>query len=101
MIFSNVFLALITDAFYEMRELAWKKENDKENVCFICDISVSDCINQNIEFKKHIQDHSKWKYINFICRMVLEEDVEMSQEDFYIQNLMKKRNIDWFPIKKD
>ena len=101
MIFSNVFLALITDSFYEMRELAWKKENDKENVCFICNISVSDCINQNIEFKKHIQDHSKWKYINFICRMVLEEDVEMSQEDFYIQNLMKKRNIDWFPIKKD
>ena len=33
--------------------------------------------------------------------MILGEDVEMSQEDFYIQNLMKKRNIDWFPIKKD
>ena len=101
MIFSNVFLALITDSFYEMRELAWKKENDKENVCFICNISVSDCINQNIEFKKHIQDHSKWKYINFICKMILGEDVEMSKEEFYIQNLMKKRNIDWFPIKKD
>ena len=99
MIFSNVFLALITDAFYEMRELAWKKENDKENECFICDVSISDCINQNIEFKRHIQEHSKWKYINFICKMIMEEDVELGKEEYYIQNLMKKRSIDWFPNK--
>jgi hypothetical protein len=33
MIFSNVFLALITDAFGEMREKAWINENDKNNVC--------------------------------------------------------------------
>jgi len=97
MIFSNVFLALITDAFSEMRELAWKKENDKANVCFICDLSKSDCINQNIEFKKHIQDHEKWKYINFITKMILKEDVEFDNEQYYIWNLLKMKSIDWFP----
>ena len=97
MIFSNVFLALITDAFTEMRELAWKKENDKVNVCFICGLSTSDCINQNIEFNKHIQEHSKWKYINFIAKMILEEDVELDNEQYYIWNLLKKKNINWLP----
>ena len=99
MIFSNIFLALITDAFNEMREVAWKKEEDIKNICFICDLSRSDCINQNIEFKRHIQQHSKWKYINFICKMIFEVDVELSKEEYYIMNLIKKRSIDWFPKK--
>ena len=97
MIFSNIFLALITDAFSEMRELAWKKENDKANVCFICGLTKSDCINQNIEFNKHIQEHSKWKYINFITKIILEEDVEFDNEQYYIWNLLKKKSIDWLP----
>ena len=100
MIFSNVFLALITDAFSEMRELAWKKENDKDNVCFICDLNKSDCVVQKIEFKRHIKEHSKWKYINFISKIILEENVEFTKEQYYIWNLMEKKNIDWFPNKE-
>ena len=33
MTFSNVFLALIIDAFGVMREKDWINENDKNNVC--------------------------------------------------------------------
>ena len=99
MIFSNVFLALITDAFAEMRELAWKKENDKVNVCFICDLNKSDCINQNLVFDKHIQDHSKWKYINFMSKLILDDDIDFNNEEYYIWNLVKKRSINWFPNK--
>jgi len=99
MIFSNVFLALITDAFAEMRELAWKKENDKANVCFICDLDKSDCINSNIIFKRHIEEHFFWKYINFMSKLILEDDVEFNNEEYYIWSLMKKRSIDWFPKK--
>jgi hypothetical protein len=99
MIFSNIFLALITDAFGEMREKAWDNERDKNNVCFICDLSRSDCINQNIDFKNHIKDHHKWKYINFMCKLLLEDDVEFNKEEYYIWELMKKKNIDWFPAK--
>ena len=101
MIFSNIFLALITEAFSEMGNLAWKKENDKENVCFICNLSKSDCHEQNINYKRHIKDHLKWKYINFICKLALEESVELSKEEFYIKTLIKNRSIDWFPKKQD
>ena len=99
MIFSNIFLALITDAFSEMGELAMTNDNDKNNVCFICDINKGECINQNIEFKNHIKEHSKWKYINFMCKIIMEEDVEFNKEEFYVWGLMKKKSIDWFPNK--
>ena len=99
MIFSNIFLALITDAFSEMGQLAMTNENDKNNICFICDINKGECINQNIEFKNHIKKHSKWKYINFMCKIILEDDIEFNREEFYVWNLMKKKSIDWFPNK--
>ena len=100
MIFSNVFLALITDAFTEMRELAWKKENDKVNICFICDLNQSDCIKENKIFKRHKEDHLKWKYINFMSKLLIDDDVEFNYEEYYIWNLMKTKNINWFPISK-
>ena len=100
MIFSNVFLALITDAVGEMTEKAMDNENDRNNVCFICDLNQSDCINQNIDFDSHIQEHSKWKYINFMLKIIIEEEVEFDQEEYDIWLLIKKRNIDWFPCKK-
>ena len=100
MIFSNIFLALITDAFSDMGKLAWKKENDKEQVCFICNLSKSDCHEKNMMYKRHIEDHSKWKYINFLCKLALEESIELSKEEFYIKNLMKQRSIEWFPKGK-
>jgi hypothetical protein len=101
MIFSNVFLALITDAFAEMRELAWKKENDKANVCFICDLNKSDCINLNTSFKRHIEEHFFWKYFNFMSKLILEDKVEFNNEEYYIWSLMKERSIDWFPKIKE
>jgi hypothetical protein len=101
MIFSNVFLALITDAFGEMREKAWDNEKDRNNVCFICDLTRSDCINQNIEFSKHIKEHSKWKYINFMYNIITQKGVELDTEEYYVWKLMKNRSIDWIPIKKN
>jgi hypothetical protein len=100
MIFSNVFLALITDVFTEMRDTAWENEINKIDVCFICDLNRSDCIYQNKEFDVHIQEHSKWNYINFMCKLILEDQVDFNREEYYIWELMKKNKIDWFPKKQ-
>ena len=44
MIFSNIFLAFITDAYNEMREKAMNDEKDKENIYFICNLDKNECI---------------------------------------------------------
>ena len=99
MIFSNIFLALINDAFNEMGGLALINENDKNNVCFICNINRGECINQNIEFKNHIEKHSKWKYIFFMIKIIMERDDEFNKDEVYVWNLMKKKSIEWLPSK--
>ena len=65
MIFSNVFLALITDAFGEMREKAWINENDKNNVCFICQIDRNKCLINKIDFEEHLKSHNLFNYMFF------------------------------------
>ena len=32
-------------------------------------------------------------------KLILEDDVEFNNEEYYIWSLMKKRSIDWFPKK--
>ena len=66
-IFANIFTGLITDAFGENREKAWSNEIDKEERCFICQITKSECINSHIDFNDHREDHSVWKYIYFVA----------------------------------
>jgi len=39
------------------------------------------------------------KYINFMCKIIMEKDVELNKEEFYVWNLMMKKSIDWLPNK--
>ena len=67
MIFANVFLGLIADAFGELREVAWMKENDKNNICFICQIDSDTCAIKGIDFEEHVQNkHQLWNYVYFL-----------------------------------
>ena len=99
MIFSNIFLALINDAFNEMGQLALVNENDKNNVCFVCDINRKECVEQNIKFKNHVEIHSKWKYIFFMYKIIMEKYDDFDNDENYVWDLMKKKSIDWIPKK--
>ena len=97
MIFANVFTGLITDAFGENREQVWQNEIDKKEKCFICQITKSECINSHIDFEDHRDDHSVWKYIYFLCGIVLKGQTEFNFEENYVWKKLKETNIDWFP----
>ena len=97
MIFANVFTGLITDAFGENREKVWLNEIDKEEKCFICQITKSECINSHIDFNDHREDHSVWKYIYFLCGIVLKGQTEFNFEENYVWKKFKENSIGWFP----
>ena len=100
-IFGNIFTALITDAFSENRELVWNNEIDKKNVCFICQMDKSDCINKHEDFKLHIEKHSLWKYVKFLCNIILKEESEFNQEEKFIWDKLEEESFDWYPIKEE
>ena len=101
MIFANIFTGLITDAFGENREKAWSNEIDKEEKCFICQITKSECVNSHKDFKEHREDHSVWKYIYFLSNILLKEQTEFNSEEQYVYDKMKELSFDWFPTKED
>ena len=97
MIFANVFTGLITDAFGENRTKVWLNEIDKEEKCFICQITKSECINSHVDFNDHREDHSVWKYIYFLCGIVLKGQTEFNYEENYVWKKFKENSIGWFP----
>ena len=98
MIFANVFLGLIADAFGELREAAEVKANDKENICFICQINSDDCANKGIDFEEHImKKHNLWDYINFLCYLYLKDENEYNLMEYKIMSSISEFNLSWIP----
>jgi hypothetical protein len=100
MIFFNVFLATITDSFGEMRNKIREKDEDIKKSCFICQMTENDCVNEFKDFDEHCKRHNKWKYIMFICNILLKEKTELTKEEYIIYRKIKDKNIDWFPKYK-
>jgi hypothetical protein len=97
MIFFNVILASITNGFDKMRESIIEKDYNKKNVCFICQKTRNDCINDGENFDEHLFKHNKWKYIIFICNIILKDKKELSEQEYKIYQLINEGRIDWFP----
>ena len=67
-----------------MREIISEKDNDKNNICFICQKTRNDCINDSEDFDKHVIMHNKWKYIMLICNILFKDKKEMNNEEYFI-----------------
>ena len=101
MIFFNIFLATITSGFDKMKDKIMEKDNDKNNICFICQKTRNDCINDSEDFEKHIFNHNKWSYIMFICNIILKDKKELTNEEFYVYTKIDEGNIKWFPKQRN
>ena len=101
LIFDNIFLATISSAFDEMKEEIDKKDNENENVCFICSKTRNDCMKENKDFEEHLQKHDMWKYIRYICSIILKNKDDYTEEEYYVWKQIKKKNLDWFPTKEE
>ena len=97
MIFFNVILALVTNGFDKMRESIAEIDYNKKNICFICQKTRNDCINDGENFDEHLFKHNKWKYIIFICNIILKDKKELSEQEYKIYQLINEGRIDWFP----
>ena len=97
MIFFNVILATITSGFDKMMDIIDEKDNNKNNICFICQKTRNDCINDSEDFEEHSFKHNKWKYIIFISNILFIDKKELNNDEYLIYQKIDERNIDWFP----
>ena len=97
MIFFNVVLATITNGYDKMKEKIDKKNYDEENVCFICDKTRTNCIEDNEDFDEHLERHNKWKYIIYMIKIIFKNKENYTNEEYNIWKQIKTKQLDWFP----
>ena len=78
-----------------------KKDDENKNICFICNKTRNDCImEKENNFEDHLKKHDIWKYIKYICNIILKNKDDYTEEEYYVFNQIKKRKLDWFPLKE-
>ncbi|CAD8066638.1 unnamed protein product [Paramecium sonneborni] len=100
MISIQIFSGIIIDTFGELREQQLAKEDDKENICFICgldreifDMKSDDGFNQHTK-----QSHYMWNYVFYMAYMDNKNKSEYNGIETYIANKRKNQDNSWFPI---
>ena len=100
MIMGNITVGLIVDTFFILRDEAYKNENDKKNICFICQLSRDDCLIQNIDFDSHVNnEHNIWNYVDFLCYLHLYDSNNLSRVETFVWDKLIENDYGWIPIE--
>ena len=96
-IFGNIFTGLITDAFGSHREKTQHFEDDKENLCYICDYSRTVASVQGVNFEEHQQKHDIKNYIKFIIYLFLKNHDDFTLPEKIVYDFILDNDISWMP----
>ena len=99
LIIGNVFLGIIIDTFGELRDIQSENDNDRNNVCFICQLSSDACLTRNIDFDKHVNNiHNIWNYIYFLNYLHLNNPNNFNRIENNVWDKLAIQDYSWLPI---
>jgi hypothetical protein len=93
----NLIFGIIIDSFAELRNEGFVREQNRNNICFVCGAEKSDFDKKRRDFRHHVNtQHTPWKYIFFInyLKNMNSEDLSTIETDIF-KNY--KDNTDWIP----
>ena len=95
---SKMFLSFIIDTFGELRETNTQNQNDKNNVCFICEIKRDQCLLKNIDFDKHVeQEHNLWNYVYFLNYLYVNNSLNFNWIENSVWEKLQNQGSNWLP----
>jgi inositol 1,4,5-triphosphate receptor type 3 len=98
----KMFLSFIIDTFGELRSKNADNTNDKENICFICQISRDECLMKNIDFDKHIKYvHNMWNYVYYLNYLYVNNPFNFNWIENSVWEKLQEQGINWIPLKED
>jgi inositol 1,4,5-triphosphate receptor type 3 len=98
----KMFLSFIIDTFGELRSQNADNTNDKENICFICQISRDECLMKNIDFDKHIKYvHNMWNYVYYLNYLYVNNPFNFNWIENSVWEKLQEQGINWIPLKED
>jgi inositol 1,4,5-triphosphate receptor type 1/inositol 1,4,5-triphosphate receptor type 3 len=102
-LFGNIISGIMLDSFGALRERNNELLHDKENFCYICNISRETLEKNRISFQDHITDkHYLWNYVFFIYFLDKKSPTDYSGMEYQITTQYNKPDeemvIDWVPL---
>ena len=102
LILFNIFTGIIVGAFAELRDETNKNENDKNDVCYICQLTRDDCLRKNMDFESHVKnEHFVWNYLYFLTYLHINDPNNFNSIENYVWDKLEEQEINWIPIKDD
>jgi hypothetical protein len=102
MIMANITFGLIVDSFGGLRDETYSYENDKENVCFICQLTRDGALINNIDFDNHVKnEHNVWNYVYYLCNLHLYDSNNFSRVEGFVWDKLIEKDYGWIPNKTD
>ena len=94
----KMFLSFIIDTFGELREKNDDDNEDKNNVCFICQIDRDECLLKNMDFDNHVEnEHNIWNYVYFLNYLYVSNSLNFNYIENSVWQNLKNRNMNWLP----
>ena len=102
MIMGNVTFGLIVDSFGDLRDETENYEKDKNDKCYICQITRDRCLFKSINFESHVNSlHNIWNYINFLCYLHLYDPNNFTRIEGFVWDKLIENDFVWIPIDND
>lgn len=97
-IMGNIFFGIIVDTFAYLRDKSSIKENDINNVCYICQISRDICVTKNIDFDSHVyEDHNVWNYVYFLSYLHFNNPSKFKSVETSVWLKFNEKDSSWLP----
>lgn len=102
LILRNLFFSIIVEAFAELRNQNYQRENDQKNICFICQISRDECLYKSLDFKEHVEiKHNMWNYVYFLMTLHLSNTSELDQVQKVVWDKIGNQDYTWIPNSQE
>ena len=102
LIMTNLIFGIIVDSFAAFRGSTDDSENDKKNICYICQMTRDDAINKNIDFNKHRGDvHDMWNYVYFLTYLHINNSNNFKILETSVWDKLEESDTSWIPIMED
>ena len=102
LIMTNLIFGIIVDSFAAFRAATDESENDKKNICYICQMTRDDAINKNIDFNKHRGDvHDMWNYVYFMTYLHINNSNNFKMLETSVWDKLEESDTSWIPIMED
>ena len=100
LILSNSCFGIIIDAFSDLRDRTTAIEEDRKNICFICQLSRDNSLNKGINFDQHTKkQHYPWDYVYFITHLFLNYPNDFNSSEYYAWEKITTsiNDVGWIP----